>query len=186
LGDTTVAEHRERQGMLGPLVCKSQYTKVMQHIATAKKEGAQLLVGGARPAKLSRGFFVAPTVFKVNAQHKLWKEEVFGPVLAAMTFKTEAEAIKLANDSQFGLGSAVISGDSERRQRVTRAFEAGIVWQNCSQPTLVEAPWGGVKKSGIGRELGTWGLENYLEVKQVSEYVSKDPFVWFVQPRAKL
>ena len=80
----------------------------------------------------------------------------------------------------------MISSDLSRRDRIARAFEAGIVWQNCSQPTLVEAPWGGMKKSGIGRELGPWGLENYLEVKQISEYVSPDPFVWFVQPRAKL
>ena len=88
--------------------------------------------------------------------------------------------------SFFCLTAGVISSDMTRRDRIARAFEAGIVWQNCSQPTVLENAWGGVKKSGIGRELGPWGLENYLEVKQISEYVSPDPFVWFVQPRAKL
>lgn len=108
---------------------------------------------------------------------------MFGPVLATMSFKTEAEAVRLANQSQFGLGAGVISSDAQRRERVARAFEAGIVWQNCSQPTLIEAPWGGCKKSGIGRELGEWGLANYLEVKQVSEYTSKDAFVWYVKSK---
>ncbi len=80
--------------------------------------------------------------------------------------------LRLANDSQFGLAAAVMSADPARCQRVSRGLRAGIVWVNCSQPTFTQAPWGGYKQSGIGRELGVWGLDNYLETKQVTEYLS--------------
>lgn len=97
-------------------------------------------------------------------------------------FKTEDEAIALANDTSFGLAGAVITKNEERLNRVGRQLQAGIIWQNCSQPTFVEAPWGGYKKSGIGRELGEFGIKNYLEVKQVTTY--KDAggfgFGWYV------
>ena len=96
-------------------------------------------------------------------------------------FKTEDEAIALANSSEYGLGAAVMSADLERAERVARAFRAGIVWINCSQPTFTEAPWGGYKKSGIGRELGVWGLNNYLETKQITTYDRSKPWGWYIK-----
>ena len=93
---------------------------------------------------------------------------------------TEEEAVAAANDSRFGLAAAVISDDAARCQRVSDALEVGIVWVNCSQPAFCQAPWGGRKESGIGRELGKWGLENYLQPKQVTEYVvSSERWDWY-------
>jgi betaine-aldehyde dehydrogenase len=92
----------------------------------------------------------------VKPSMQIWTDEVFGPVLAVSTFKTEAEAIEMANNSQYGLAGAVISKDEDRCKRVSEALQAGIVWINCSQPCFCQAPWGGNKRSGFGRELGEW------------------------------
>ena len=87
----------------------------------------------------------------------------------------------MSNDTSYGLAAAVMSEDLDRCRRVAAALRAGIVWINCSQPTFTQAPWGGVKRSGIGRELGRWGLENYLEVKQVTSYDSSEPWAWYIK-----
>jgi len=89
--------------------------------------------------------------------------------------------VKEANNSRFGLAAALMSADAERCQRVSRALRAGIVWVNCSQPTFTQAPWGGYKQSGIGRELGRWGFDNYLETKQITEYVSEEAWGWYLK-----
>ena len=102
-------------------------------------------------------------------------------MVCVKSFKTEDEAIELANDSRFGLAAAVMSKDQERCDRVAKAFRAGIVWVNCSQPTFVEAPWGGYKQSGIGRELGEWGFNNYLETKQVTQFTSEESWGWYIK-----
>jgi betaine-aldehyde dehydrogenase len=105
----------------------------------AKSEGAKLLTGGKRPANIHRGYFVEPTVFiGVKPSMRIWREEVFGPVLAAATFSTEEEAIEIANGSVYGLAAAVISADKERCNRVAAAMETGICWINCSQPCFVQ------------------------------------------------
>ncbi|HXV31217.1 MAG TPA: aldehyde dehydrogenase family protein, partial [Sinorhizobium sp.] len=96
-------------------------------------------------------------------------------------FSTEEQAIELANDSRFGLAAAVMSKDNIRAERVAAAFRAGIVWINCSQPTFTEAPWGGYKESGIGRELGRWGLENYLETKQITRFAAGEKWGWYIK-----
>jgi betaine-aldehyde dehydrogenase len=167
--------------LLGPLVSKPQYEKVMRYIDVGKSE-ASLVCGGARPAHLNTGYFVEPTIFAdVPATARIWQEEIFGPVLAVTTFNAEEEAVALANNSQFGLAAAVMSADIDRAQRVADAFKAGIVWINCSQPNFLEPPWGGVKKSGVGRELGTWGLNNFLEPKQVTTYLTKEPWGWYLK-----
>lgn len=167
--------------LLGPLVSEGQHRKVLEAIAQARNEGATLLCGGQRPAHLPNGWFVEPTIFTdVPANSALWCEEIFGPVLAVRTFTDEAEAIALANDSQYGLAAAVMSRDTARCQRVARALRVGIVWINCSQPTFVQAPWGGYKQSGIGRELGVWGLSNYLETKQITAYSSDEKWGWYL------
>lgn len=168
--------------LLGPLVSQSQYDKVLGFIDQGLASGARLLTGGRRPAHLPQGYFVEPAIFDEPGHSSiLWREEVFGPVLCIKRFKTEEQAVQMANASRFGLAAAVMSADPQRTTRIANQLRAGIVWVNCSQPTFVEAPWGGMKHSGIGRELGQWGLHNYLEVKQVTEYISDQPWGWYLK-----
>jgi len=167
--------------LLGPLVNKSQYEDVLRHIDRAVEQGATVACGG-RYDGFDKGFWVAPTILTDMAlDSDAWVEEIFGPVVCIRPFDTEDEAIRLANDSRFGLAAAVMSADEARCERVARAFRAGIVWINCSQPTFTEAPWGGYKQSGIGRELGRWGLDNYLETKQITSFVSEEPWGWYLK-----
>ncbi|KAJ4870705.1 hypothetical protein Rs2_47687 [Raphanus sativus] len=178
-----VSDPFEEGCRLGPVVSEGQYEKILKFISTAKSEGATILHGGSRPEHLKKGFFIEPTIITdVTTSMQIWREEVFGPVLCVKTFSSEDEAIELANDSHYGLGAAVISNDAERCDRISQDFEAGIVWINCSQPCFTQAPWGGVKRSGFGRELGEWGLDNYLSVKQVTLYTSNDPWGWYKPP----
>ncbi|KAJ9140371.1 hypothetical protein P3X46_031027 [Hevea brasiliensis] len=178
-----ISDPLEEGCRLGPVVSEGQYEKILKFISTAKSEGATILFGGARPKHLNKGFFIEPTIITdVNTSMQIWREEVFGPVLCVKTFSTEDEAIELANDTRYGLGAAVISKDLERCDRVSKAFRAGIAWINCSQPCFCQAPWGGLKSSGFGRELGEWGLENYLSVKQVTQYISDEPWGWYQFP----
>ncbi len=168
--------------LLGPLVNAAQYEKVTKAIEAGKRDGATLAYGGERPPGLEKGYYLEPAIFvDVPEDSDLWKEEVFGPVVAIRRFATEEEAVRVANDSEYGLAGAVMSRDLERCERVARNLQAGIIWINCSQPTFVEAPWGGYKKSGIGRELGEWGYENYFETKQITSYVSDKPWGWFIK-----
>ncbi len=151
---------------MGPLTTRAQFDKVTAYIERGVREGLRLLIGGGRPNEIERGWFVAPTIFTdVPVESALWREEIFGPVLCTRTFATEAEAIALANDSDFGLVATVVTGDAARAERVADALEAGHVWINSPQTIFVETSWGGFKASGIGRELGPWGLDAYLEVK---------------------
>ncbi len=168
--------------LLGPLVSEAQHRQVARRVQSAVADGARVLCGGKRPPELERGYFYEPTVLTdVPVTSSAWAEEIFGPVLCVRTFRTEEEAIALANDSPFGLAAAVMSADSERAERIARQMDAGIVWINCSQPTFTQAPWGGTKKSGIGRELGQWGLDNYLETKQLTTYTSTQPWGWYLK-----
>ena len=167
---------------MGPLISKGQHEKVLAAIARGSAEGARLTTGGSRPAFMNKGYFVEPTVFAdVPTESWIWREEIFGPVVCLRPFDTAAEAIALANDSRFGLAAAVMSRDHDRCEQVAAALRAGIVWINCSQPTFTEAPWGGYKQSGIGRELGRWGLENYVETKQITRYQSDQPWGWYLR-----
>lgn len=171
--------------LLGPLVSKRQYEQVTAAIEAARKAGAKVACGGTRPEGFDKGYYLRPTILTdVPLDSDAWVEEIFGPVVCVRPFKTEEEAIELANDSRFGLAAAVMSKDDVRAERVAAAFRAGIVWINCSQPTFTEAPWGGYKESGIGRELGRWGLDNYLETKQITKYVGKDSWGWYIKQDA--
>ncbi|MBA5800263.1 aldehyde dehydrogenase family protein [Rhizobium changzhiense] len=171
--------------LLGPLVSKRQHEQVVATIEGARQAGATVACGGARPEGFDKGYYLQPTVLTdVPLDSAAWVEEIFGPVVCIRPFKSEAEAVELANDSRFGLAAAVMSKDDIRAERVAAAFRAGIVWINCSQPTFTEAPWGGYKESGIGRELGRWGLDNYLETKQITRFVSEDPWGWYIKPEA--
>ena len=168
--------------LLGPLVNSEQYKKVIAAIERGVSDGATIATGGQRPPGLDVGYYLEPTILTdVDENSWVWNEEIFGPVVCIKPFQSESEAIRLANDSRFGLAAAVMSKDEDRCERVARSFRAGIVWVNCSQPTFVEAPWGGYKQSGIGRELGQWGLNNYLETKQITRFDSSEPWGWYIK-----
>lgn len=178
----TIGEGDKEGVLLGPLVNKAQYDKVLAAIERGVSDGATLLTGGKRPAQMEKGYYIEPTIFTdMTTDSWIWAEEIFGPVVCIKSFTSEQEAIRLANDSRFGLAAAVMSQDIERCERVAKAFRAGIVWINCSQPTFVQAPWGGFKQSGIGRELGQWGLNNYLETKQITRYDNTTPWGWYIK-----
>ncbi|MCU7239154.1 aldehyde dehydrogenase family protein [Pseudomonas peradeniyensis] len=152
---------------MGPLTSQAQWLKVAGYFATAREEGLKCLAGGKA---LDRdGWFVSPTLYvDVPVSSRLWSEEIFGPVLCARRFGSESEAIAQANDSRFGLVATVCSADLERAERVADALEVGHVWINSVQAVFVETSWGGTKGSGIGRELGPWGLSGYQSVKHVT------------------
>jgi len=156
---------------MGPVVSRGQWEKIWAFIDEAKAAGVSVAYGGDRErvAGLGKGYFVTPTIFvDVPLESRIWQEEIFGPVLCIREFQTECEAVQTSNDSQYGLGAAVFSADAERCTRVAKNLRCGIVWKNCCQPAFIQAPWGGVKKSGFGRELGRWGLEEFTSVKQVT------------------
>ena len=169
----------ERETKMGPLVSRDQYERVNSYLAVGKQE-AKLAAGGGRPAKFAKGYYVEPTVFyDVNNSARIAQEEIFGPVAAVIPFSNETEAIGIANATPYGLAAAVWSRDIFKAFRVVKALRAGIVWVNHMQPTYVEAPWGGYKQSGFGRELGPFGIEEYLETKQVHINLNEQPIGWY-------
>lgn len=156
----------------GPQVSRAQYERILSHIEKARADGATMLAGGSahKPSdsKNERGYFVEPTVVTdVNDSMAIYREEVFGPVVVIVPFSSEEEAIKRANDTTYGLGAAVFTQDLVRAHRVAGEIESGMVWVNSSQDCDPRIPFGGVKQSGIGRELGEAGLEAYSQIKAV-------------------
>src|SRR5438445_8030472 len=169
----------ERETKMGPLVSKEQYDRVNSYLEIGKKE-AKLASGGGRPEKMAKGYYVQPTIFyDVNNSARIAREEIFGPVAAVIPFEDEKDALKIANDSPYGLAAAVWTHDIFKAFRIVKSLRAGIVWVNHMQPTYVEAPWGGYKQSGFGRELGPWGVEEYLETKQVHINLNQQPIGWY-------
>lgn len=167
---------------MGPLINEKHMNTVLDYIEKGKAEGATLACGGERytEGECAKGYFVRPTVFAdCTRDMTIVKEEIFGPVVTVLTFKTEEEAIEIANDTPYGLAGAVFTQDITRAMNVIKEIRAGITWINCYNPTFNEAPWGGYKMSGIGRELGIHGLEEYQEVKQININLSKGPIGWY-------
>lgn len=159
-----VGDPKNQNTAIGPMVSTKQYNRVQEYIQTGINEGAEILTGGLeKPEGLENGNFIKPTVFiNANNQMRIAREEIFGPVLSVITYKTEEEAIEIANDTTYGLQAYVNSSDSERAHRVASQINAGRVQINGIGHDPM-APFGGFKQSGIGREFGTLGLEAYLE-----------------------
>jgi betaine-aldehyde dehydrogenase len=168
---------------IGPLISEKDMEKVLAYIKSGIDEGAKLVTGGKRVTVkgFEGGYFVKPTIFdKCTREMKIVREEIFGPVVTIQTFRTEQEAIDMANDTPYGLAGGVFTSDITRAHRVISEIRAGITWINCFAPTFNEAPWGGYKMSGIGRELGIQGLEEYQEVKQININMGKEAPGWYV------
>jgi acyl-CoA reductase-like NAD-dependent aldehyde dehydrogenase len=154
---------------LGPMVSQRQLDRVLGYVERGRAEGAALRLGGERlDGEQASGFYMAPTLFDdVDPAMTIAREEIFGPVLSVIPFDSEDEALALANDSELGLGSAVWTSNLDRAIRFARRLRVGDVWVNTHYVRLAESPFGGVKGSGVGRELGMEGLEEYLESKRV-------------------
>jgi aldehyde dehydrogenase (NAD+) len=166
----TVGDPADPNIMVGPMVSQKQYERVESYIRKGIEEGAEVLVGGeGHPKGLEAGYFVKPTVF-VNVKNEMTiaQEEIFGPVLCVIAYDSEDEAIRIANDSKYGLHSAVLGTDIQRARRVASQLQAGrVVINNMTDDP--QAPWGGFKYSGVGREYGKYGIEAFLEPKAILE-----------------
>ena len=156
---------------MGPVVSETQFNKIQKLIEAGIKEGATLVTGGpGRPEGLNRGYYVRPTVFaNVKPEMTISREEIFGPVLSILPYKTEEQVVELANDTVYGLAGYVQSGDVEHARKVAAELRAGQININGAGPDL-GAPFGGYKQSGNGREWGKYGFEEFLEIKAVLGY----------------
>jgi len=166
----TVGDPADPNIMVGPMVSQKQYERVESYIRKGIEEGAEVLVGGeGHPKSLEAGYFVKPTVFvNVKNEMNIAQEEIFGPVLCVIAYDSEDEAIRIANDSKYGLHSAVLGTDIRRARRVASQLRAGrVVINNMTDDP--QAPWGGFKYSGVGREYGKYGIEAFLEPKAILE-----------------
>jgi aldehyde dehydrogenase len=162
--------------MMGAQASAMQMDKILSYLAVGKEEGAQVLIGGEAAqlgGDLSGGYYIQPTLFKGHNQMRIFREEIFGPVLAVTTFKSEAEAMEIANDTPYGLGAGVWTRDGSRAYRFGRGIQAGRVWTNCYHAYPAHATFGGYKESGIGRETHKMMLDHYQQTKNL--LVSYDP-----------
>jgi aldehyde dehydrogenase len=156
--------------MMGAQASKEQLTKILSYLDLGKQEGAELLCGGSQAklgGDLEGGFYVQPTLFKGHNKMRIFQEEIFGPVLAVTTFKDEAEALEIANDTQYGLGAGVWSRNGNVAYRMGRAIKAGRVWTNCYHAYPAHAAFGGYKESGMGRETHKMMLDHYQQTKNL-------------------
>ncbi|MCM8541868.1 MAG: aldehyde dehydrogenase [Lentisphaeraceae bacterium] len=167
--------------MVGAQASKEQHEKILEYIDLGKKEGAEVLIGGEsfNNPHHPGGYYVKPTVFKGHNKMRIFQEEIFGPVLSATTFKDDAEALEIANDTAYGLGAGVWTRDIHQMQTMARGIEAGRIWANCYHAYPAHASFGGYKKSGIGRETHKMMLNHYRHTKNILISYNKNPLGFF-------
>ncbi|MDD0838935.1 aldehyde dehydrogenase [Curvibacter sp. HBC61] len=168
--------------MIGAQASKEQLSKILSYLDLGKQEGAEVLAGGAQshqPGELAGGYYVQPTLFKGHNKMRIFQEEIFGPVLAVTTFKDEAEALAIANDTLYGLGAGVWSRNGNVAYRMGRAIKAGRVWTNCYHAYPAHAAFGGYKESGIGRETHKMMLDHYQQTKNLLVSYSENKLGFF-------
>jgi len=175
-----VGDPMDKTTDVGPVINKAQFDSIIEYIKIGKEEGAEILTGGNKVG--DKGYFIEPTVF-INANNKMRiaQEEIFGPVLTVIKFKDDEEAVKIANDSIYGLGGGVWSGNNERAMKVANKMRTGTVWINEYHLMSDRAPFGGYKQSGIGREFGLDGLKEYTEAKHIhiDEIKDREKKFWY-------
>ena len=165
----TYGDPEAEGAIMGPQVNARQRERVLAYIEKGKAEGARVLLGGATPDHLDKGFYVQPTVFvDVTNDMAIAREEIFGPVLAVIAYEDEEDAIRIANDSDYGLSGSVWSASEERALAVARRIRTGTINVNGGNFYAADAPFGGYKQSGVGREMGPEGFEEYLETKTIA------------------
>ncbi|MEI8619874.1 aldehyde dehydrogenase [Pseudoalteromonas sp. B129b] len=172
----------DSETMVGAQASKAQFDKILSYIEIGKKEGAEVLTGGnveQLSGDLNGGYYIQPTLLKGTNDMRVFQEEIFGPVISMSTFKDEAEALELANSSEFGLGAGVWSRNMNRAYTMGRKIEAGRVWTNCYHMYPAHAAFGGYKKSGIGRETHKLALDHYQQTKNLLVSYSEDPLGFF-------
>jgi aldehyde dehydrogenase len=168
--------------MVGAQASQEQFDKILNYIEIGKQEGAKVLLGGQAEelhSEYSDGYYIQPTLLEGNNQMRVFQEEIFGPVISVTKFKDEAEALELANSSEFGLGAGVWTRDMNMAFRMGRGIEAGRVWTNCYHMYPAHAAFGGYKKSGIGRETHKKALDHYQQTKNLLVSYDTNPLGFF-------
>ena len=175
-----IGDPEDPETEFGTVISKEHYENVINYIEKGVSEGARVIAGGDRPDGFDRGYYIAPTVLEdVPPGSTLAREEVFGPVVCVMPFRTEEEAVTMANDVEYGLAGGIWTRDINRALRVAKAVKAGYLWVNTYGGIIPETPYGGFKQSGIGKELGAEGIDNYLETKCVNIFTGESTGKWY-------
>ena len=177
----TMEDPLEDSTMMGAQASNDQFEKIMNYLDVGKQEGAEVLIGGDKydNKRYPNGYYIQPTIFKGHNKMRIFQEEIFGPVLGVTTFKNDAEALEIANDTLYGLGAGVWTRDMHQMQSIARGIEAGRIWCNCFHAYPAHASFGGYKKSGIGRENHKMMLNHYRHTKNVLISYDKNPLGFF-------
>ncbi|MCK5354622.1 MAG: aldehyde dehydrogenase family protein, partial [Methyloprofundus sp.] len=172
----------DTETMVGAQASKQQFDKIMEYVEIGKNEGAEVLIGGnveSLEGEFGTGYYIQPTVMKGHNKMRIFQEEIFGPVVSVTTFKDEAEALEIANDTEFGLGAGVWTRDMNLAYRMGRGIQAGRVWTNCYHHYPAHAAFGGYKKSGVGRETHKMMLDHYQQTKNMLVSYDINPLGFF-------